>query len=115
MLALARQHSPLIQPALNRCRRSAIVDEAARAIHDDTGIPEALPALAALLDGKATSEVTTRRAINANLRFGKIENAQPLLKAALAGSSEAFTALLAFSEPTATRPHGWCRPPIRAA
>jgi putative membrane-bound dehydrogenase-like protein len=96
--ALARQHSPLIQPALADAE-SIIVDEAARAIHDDTGIPDALPALAALLDGKATSEVTTRRAINANLRLGKIENAQRLLKAALAGSSDAFTALLAFGEP----------------
>jgi putative membrane-bound dehydrogenase-like protein len=98
VLALARQHSPLIQAALADAD-SAIVDEAARAIHDDTSIPEALPALAALLDGKATSEVTTRRAINANLRLGKIENTQRLLKAALAGSSDAFTALLAFSEP----------------
>jgi putative membrane-bound dehydrogenase-like protein len=98
VLALARQHSPLIQPALTDAD-SAIVDEAARAIHDDTGIPEALPALAALLDGKAVSEATTRRAINANLRLGKIENVQRLLKAALAGSSEAFVALLAFSEP----------------
>jgi putative membrane-bound dehydrogenase-like protein len=98
VLALARQHSPLIQPALADAD-SAIVDEAARAIHDDIGIPEALPALAALLDGKTTSEITTRRAINANLRLGKIENAQRLLKAALAGSSEAFTAMLAFNEP----------------
>lgn len=98
VLALARQHSPLIQPALADAD-SAIVDEAARAIHDDTGIPEALPALAALLDGKVTSEVTTRRAINANLRLGKIENTQRLLKAALAGSSDAFTALLVFGEP----------------
>lgn len=98
VLALARQHSPLIQPALADAD-SAIVDEAARAIHDDTGIHEALPALAALLNGKATSDVTTRRAINANLRLGKIENAQSLLKAALAGSSAAFTALLVFGEP----------------
>jgi putative membrane-bound dehydrogenase-like protein len=98
VLALARQHSPLILPALADAD-SAIVDEAARAIHDDTSIPDALPALAALLDGKAISEVITRRAINANLRLGKIENTQRLLKAALAGSSEAFTALLAFSEP----------------
>ncbi len=98
VLALARQHSPLIQPALADAD-SAIIDEAARAIHDDTGIPEALPALAALLDGQAASDVTTRRAINANLRLGKIENAQRLLKAALAGSSDAFTALLAFGEP----------------
>lgn len=98
VLALARQHSPLIQPALADAD-SSIVDEAARAIHDDTGIHEALPALAALLNGKATSDVATRRAINANLRLGKIENAQSLLKAALAGSSAAFTALLVFGEP----------------
>ena len=97
-LALSRQHSTLVIDALHDAETS-IVDEAARAIHDDIGIPEALPALAALLDGQPASEVTTRRALNANLRLGKIEGTQRLLKAALAGSSEAFNALLVFTEP----------------
>lgn len=105
VLALSRQHSQLITPALHDAD-SAIVDEAARAIHDDTGIPEALPQLAALLDSaEAHTDVTTRRAINANLRLGQIENAQRLLKFALAKNqtpafaAEAFAALLVFTEP----------------
>jgi putative membrane-bound dehydrogenase-like protein len=98
-LALARQHSPLIVKALEDAN-AAIVDEAARAIHDDTGIPAGLPALAALVDTKKTpSEMTTRRALNANLRLGQEENARRLLTTALSGSQEAFAALLAFAEP----------------
>ncbi|GEP45930.1 PVC-type heme-binding CxxCH protein [Brevifollis gellanilyticus] len=105
VLALSRQHSALIVPALAD-RDSAIVDEAARAIHDDNGISEAMPQLAALLDeDKAHTDVTTRRAINANLRLGKIENAERLLKFALAKNqtpafaADAFAALLVFTEP----------------
>ncbi|MES2598793.1 MAG: PVC-type heme-binding CxxCH protein [Verrucomicrobiota bacterium] len=105
VLALSRQHSALIVPALAD-RDSAMVDEAARAIHDDTGIPEAMPQLADLLDEEAVhTDVTTRRAINANLRLGKVENAQRLLKFALAKdqapafAAEAFASLLVFNEP----------------
>lgn len=48
-----------------------IVTEAARAINDDLSIPEALPALAALLaDTRSTSEPLLRRSINAALRVG---------------------------------------------
>ncbi|MFM1878161.1 MAG: hypothetical protein RLZZ241_1027, partial [Bacteroidota bacterium] len=48
-----------------------IVEEAARAINDDWSIPQALPALAAVLDRPGiTSEVVLRRAINAALRTG---------------------------------------------
>jgi len=98
-LALARQYSPLIASALEDAD-AAIVDEAARAIHDDTAIPEALPALAALVDSKKSwSAMTTLRALNANLRLGKEENARRLLSAALSGSKEAFAALLAFASP----------------
>lgn len=52
-------------------RNEAIVTDAARAINDDGGIAEAVPALAALL-GKTSSdnEPLLRRAINANLRLG---------------------------------------------
>lgn len=48
-----------------------IVAEAARGINDDTSIPAALPALAAVLNEKHfTSEPLLRRAINAALRVG---------------------------------------------
>lgn len=98
-LALARQHSPLIARALADAD-SAIVDEAARAVHDDTGIPEALPALAALVGAqRKPTPMTTLRALNANLRLGGAENARRLLEAALAGSQEAFAALLTFADP----------------
>ena len=48
-----------------------IVTEAARAINDDESIPEALPALAAVLhENRFSSEALLRRAINACLRVG---------------------------------------------
>jgi quinoprotein glucose dehydrogenase len=57
----------------------AVVAEAARAIHDDSSIPAALPALARMLDrGDLVGEAVVRRAINANLRLGGAEHAQRL-------------------------------------
>ncbi len=104
-LALGRQHSPLIAPALKDAETS-IVDEAARAIHDDQGIPEAWPQLAALTDSQSgLTSVTLRRSINANLRLGTVENASRLVALAMLPQaksetvSEAFQALLAFTEP----------------
>ena len=48
-----------------------IITEAARAINDDLSIPNALPALAAILkEKKFTNEPLLRRAINAALRVG---------------------------------------------
>lgn len=48
-----------------------IATEAARAIHDDFSLPEALPALAALLDQREMSkEALIRRSLNANYRLG---------------------------------------------
>lgn len=48
-----------------------VVAEAARAINDDFSIPDALPALAEILNAtKFSSEPIIRRAINANLRVG---------------------------------------------
>lgn len=44
--------------------------DAARAIHDDWMIPEAMPALAAALGTHLSHEPFTRRAINANFRLG---------------------------------------------
>jgi hypothetical protein len=60
-----------------------VVEEAARAIHDDLSIPAALPALAASLDTVPKSEVIVRRAINASLRVGTPQAAATLLAYAL--------------------------------
>lgn len=61
-----------------------IIAEAARAINDDWSIPEALPALAGLLDRPGlTSEPVLRRAINAALRTGTTEDLDRLLAFAL--------------------------------
>ena len=58
-----------------------VVNEAAHAIHDEFSIPAALPSLAGLLDvGLVTAEPILRRAINANLRLGRPQNAQRLAK-----------------------------------
>ncbi len=116
ILALGRQHSPLIAPALKDAETS-IVDEAARAIHDDQGIPEAWPQLAALADSQSgLTSMTLRRAINANLRLGAVENAHRLVALAMLPQaksemvSEAFQALLAFTEPpTLDRVDGMAR------
>jgi quinoprotein glucose dehydrogenase len=58
-----------------------IVDEAARAIHDDFSIPAALPALAALIEQPTKgSEVAIRRAVHANLRLGETDAATRLAR-----------------------------------
>ena len=54
-----------------------IVAEAARAIHDDYSIEQALPSLAELLNTTSSkNEVIIRRAISANLRLGEKQNLQ---------------------------------------
>ena len=55
-----------------------VAAEAARAIHDDWMIPEAMPALAASLSDTRwiKNESFIRRAINANFRLGKLEHAK---------------------------------------
>jgi quinoprotein glucose dehydrogenase len=85
LLALARQRSPKVAEFLTK-----FPDEAERAIHDDAGIPEALPALTTRL---------SRRGLNACLRLGI---AEPLIQAALKPStlqSEALDLLLVFTNP----------------
>jgi putative membrane-bound dehydrogenase-like protein len=60
-------------------RDELVVTEAARAINDDGGIADALPALAMVLDSSSfTAEALVRRAISANLRVGTPEAAQRL-------------------------------------
>ncbi|MBC7369234.1 MAG: c-type cytochrome, partial [Undibacterium sp.] len=87
VVALRRQTSPLIAEFLND-PDPLVVEEGARAIHDERGIPAALPQLAALLDRRAPSEVITRRALNANLRLGTPEGAARLLSLGLDATAD---------------------------
>lgn len=58
-----------------------LVAEAARAIHDDFSIPDALPALAEALDRPdLEGEPLIRRAINANFRVGRPQDAERLAR-----------------------------------
>ena len=84
-----------------------VVTEAARAINDDLSIPDALPALGALLQTtRFTNEALLRRAINANLRVGTPEAMQTLVSYAqqedrpVAMRAEAMEALSTWSKPS---------------
>lgn len=86
-----------------------VVAEAARAINDDLSIPDAMPALANLLNTtSSTNEVILRRAINANLRLGKSENIDNLVNYIKRGNApgamraEALAALSTYSQPSET-------------
>ncbi len=76
LLALARTHDRAVADFLSDSD-PALAAEAAIAIHDDLGIPDALPLLAEWLtiapDG--SSEPALRRAVNANFRIGTPEAA----------------------------------------
>ncbi len=85
VVALRRQAAPEVAQFLAD-RDLLVVQEAARAIHDDLGIPAALPVLAALVAQPHRSEIITRRAMNAALRLGTTEAAARLLAFALDGS-----------------------------
>ena len=87
VVALRRQTSPLIAEFLNDAD-PLVVEEAARAIHDEQGITDALPALAVLLDRRAASEFVARRALNANLRLGTPEGAARLLALGLDATAD---------------------------
>ena len=78
-LALGRLASPGTAEFLTDSD-PAIAAEAAWAIHDDNGIPAALPALAAWLDHAppGSQERAIRRALNANYRLGTPEAAARL-------------------------------------
>ena len=69
VVALRRLAAPQLAEFLEDAD-GRVVEEAARAIHDDLGVPAALPALAAMVAKRSPSEILTRRAINANLRLG---------------------------------------------
>ncbi|HSI33376.1 MAG TPA: HEAT repeat domain-containing protein [Tepidisphaeraceae bacterium] len=110
VVALRRLANPLVSKFLSDSDEW-VVTEAARAIHDDTSIPDALPALASVLDRAIpgapglpvpkptdspvgavrkthlTVEPLIRRAINANLRVGDAASAQRLARFAVSGAA----------------------------
>ncbi len=120
VVALRRQASPAVAEFL-RDADPLVVEEAARAIHDDLSIPAALPALAARLESTPASAVITRRAINASLRVGTAATAARLLAFALNEAAppemrrEALTTLRIWrSPPRLDRVDGYART-IKAA
>ncbi|MEY4819137.1 MAG: hypothetical protein RLZZ23_1910 [Verrucomicrobiota bacterium] len=103
-LALVRQKSPLLGKLLEHPNPD-VVNEAARAIHDDEGIPASAGALAATFGRAALPFQAARRAMNANLRQGDEAALSRLLEWTLKQPegaplrSEALKALLAFDQP----------------
>lgn len=103
-LALARQKSPLLGKLLQHANPE-VVTEAARAIHDDEGIPAAAGALAESFGKVDLPFHAARRALNANLRQGDEPALSRLLTWTLkqpegtALRSEALKAMLAFDQP----------------
>ena len=103
-LALARQKSPLLGKLLSHANTD-IVTEAARAIHDDEGIPAAAGALAESFGKDALPFQAARRALNANLRQGDVPAVSRLLEWTLKQPEgaplriEALKALLSFDQP----------------
>ena len=92
IVALRRRGAPSVARFLNSPEED-VVAEAARAIHDDWTIPEALPSLASIL--KTTPWINNQsiilRAINANFHLGGAEEAQRV--ADFAGNVEAEKSL----------------------
>ena len=103
-LALARQKSPLIAKLLGHPNPNVAI-EAARAIHDDEGIPAAHAELAQAFDSIPLPFHAARRALNANLRQGDELSLARLLDWTLkqpAGTplrEEALQSLLTFDQP----------------
>ncbi len=90
VLALRRLNSPLVAEFLADAD-PFIATEAARAIHDDFSIVDALPKLAATLDKPATTDPRfIRRALNAALRLGDSANANRAAKFATNTSDNAM-------------------------
>ncbi|MGR3809957.1 DUF7133 domain-containing protein [Jiulongibacter sp. NS-SX5] len=98
-----------------------VVAEAARAINDDWSVPEALPALANVLNNASvSSEVILRRAINAALRVGEEKQLNDLLAFAQranvseAMKAEAIATIGVWAEPSVLdRVDGRYRGPIK--
>ena len=103
-LALIRQKSPLLGKLLNHVNPD-VVNEAARAIHDDEGIPSSGSVLAEIFGAPGLPFQAARRALNANLRQGDSAALRRLLEWILAQPAgtplrrEALNALLVFDQP----------------
>lgn len=103
-LALARQQSPLLGNLLTHANAD-VVNEAARRIHDDEGIPSAQATLALAFGTTALPNQAARRALNANLRQGDTAAFERILGWTLkqpAGAAlriEALSTLLVFDQP----------------
>ena len=103
-LALSRQRSPLLSRLLGHANPEVVV-EAARAIHDDEGVPSAYDGLAASFGRPGMPHHAFRRALNMNLRSGRKDGFQRILDWTLrqpAGTplrSDAWKALLLFELP----------------
>ncbi|MEO6789164.1 MAG: PVC-type heme-binding CxxCH protein, partial [Chthoniobacteraceae bacterium] len=104
VVALRRLKSPLVAVFLKDADQSVVL-EAARAIYD-VPIPDAMPALAALLgDRKITDRNILLRVVNAHYRLGQPANAKALAAFAadktanVPGRREALTVLAAWANP----------------
>ena len=75
VVALRRLQAPEVARFLADAD-AKVVTEAARAINDEGGIVDALPALAAALAGTVSDEAFVRRALSAGLRAGDATSAQ---------------------------------------
>jgi quinoprotein glucose dehydrogenase len=105
VVALRRLKNPDVVEFLND-ESELVVLEAARAIHDDFAIPEALPTLAKqLLSSESGNEAIVRRLINANFRLGGVNEAYLVAEYAANDQNEtamrleALEALAAWSSP----------------
>lgn len=106
LLALRERRAPEVAVFLADAEER-LVDEAARAIHDDAGVPMAWPKLAALMEEtRAFSEMTWRRVLNAAFRVGGAENAIRVLGFALDETKPVELRLAAFQHLTE-----WVEPP----
>jgi quinoprotein glucose dehydrogenase len=123
LLALRRMGAASAANYLNDPLAS-IVDEAARAIHDDAGSadPAAWRALASLAERRSLSDSTARRALNAAYRLGGRENADRIAAAAARSDLaahlrvEALQMLAAWEKPSPKdRVTGMWRPIVAAA
>lgn len=106
VLAMRRMRDPAIANFLED-EDEYIVAEAARAINDDYSIEEALPMLADCLENERfTSEPLLRRAINANLRVGELDELEQLIayaqseKAPAEMRKEALAAIGTWAKPS---------------
>ncbi|HEU5148247.1 MAG TPA: HEAT repeat domain-containing protein [Chryseosolibacter sp.] len=106
VVALRRMRHAGIAEFLND-RDEFVVTEAARAINDDLSIPDALPALAEVLnENRFRNEALIRRAISANLRVGTERTMQNLINYAqrsgrpLEMRVEAIDALSTWAKPS---------------